>query len=576
MRKVSQGLGRDHPDLVHRWTAARTGAFPTPWLPAWGLHLNDDLAVSRADWEANLTNDQKNSAERPGLAETGAMAKSDLRKLPKVDKVLALPAVQGLLQVLPRRAVVEAIRAELDRLRSLLISEEPAQVQSADGDVSVDIERIRQAAHAAARSPLQAVLNATGVVLHTNLGRAPLADAALAQIAALGGGYLNLEYRVPDGLRGSRQEHVQEVLQQLVGGEAHLVVNNNAAAVLLMLAGLCAGGEVVVSRGELVEIGGSFRVPDVMRASGARLCEVGTTNRTHLRDYQAAIGPETRALLKVHRSNFALVGFTAEVDLTQLVPVAHAAGLPCLLDLGSGLLAHRLVPGLHAVATEISVESALRAGCDVVTYSCDKLMGGPQAGVLSGTHKAIGALRSQPLLRALRPDKLTLTALCATLQLYRDGRSDEIPTVAMLSTPLSTLQARAATLRSLCLGIAASRGSHESDLPELEIVPTRSAVGGGALPLIQPDSVALSPRCSARTARWVADALRQGTPPVVARIAGDRLLLDVRTLRHADLPDVAQALVLALAKGSESVAVSNARTPTLATVDATDEEAGDP
>ncbi len=503
------------------------------------------------------------------------MAKSDLRKLPKVDKVLALPAVHGLLQALPRWAVLDAVRQELARLRALLLADDATRAEGSEGDVLVDVERIRHAAHAAAQSSLRAVHNATGVVLHTNLGRAPLADAALSQIAALGGGYLNLEYRLPEGLRGSRQEHVQDVLKQLVGGEAHLVVNNNAAAVLLMLAGLCTGGEVVVSRGELVEIGGSFRVPDVMRASGARLREVGTTNRTHLRDYQAAIGPDTRALLKVHRSNFALVGFTAEVDLIPLVQCAHAAGLPCLIDLGSGLLAHRLVPSLQAVSTETSVEGALLAGCDVVTYSCDKLMGGPQAGVLSGSNKVLSVLRSLPLLRALRPDKLTLAALVATLQLYRDGRSDEIPTVAMLSTPLSTLQARAATLRSLCLGIAASQGSSESQLPELEILSTRSAVGGGALPLVQPESVALSPRCSAKTARWLADALRQGNPAVVARLAGDRLLLDVRTLRHADLPDVAQALIRALSSRPDGASLSFADVPTSATEGETDEEASD-
>jgi len=472
------------------------------------------------------------------------MATPDLSKLPKVDKVLALPAIQALTQVVPRWAVVDAVRDEIERLRLRLVKGLRPETMAPDAGhdpYAIDVERIRHAAHRRVQSPLVPVLNATGVVLHTNLGRAPLSDAALMRLSSVGGGYLNLEYRVEQGTRGSRQEHVQDLLCQLIGGEAHLVVNNNAAAVLLMLSGLCQGGEVVVSRGELVEIGGSFRVPDVMRASGARLREVGTTNRTHLADYQAAIGPETKALLKVHRSNFAQVGFTAEVDLATLVACATGAGLPCLLDLGSGLLSRRLVPPPLSLAHELCVQSALAAGCTVVTFSCDKLLGGPQAGVISGKNEAIMALRSLPLLRALRPDKLTLIALCATLELYRDGRSDAIPAVAMLSTPLPVLQARAQSLLTLCQGIAAS----QADVPplELEIVPTRSAVGGGALPLLQPESVAVSPRCSGKQARWLAAALREGQPVIVARVRDDRLLLDLRTLSHADLPQVAQALV---------------------------------
>ena len=289
-----------------------------------------------------------------------------------------------------------------------------------------------------------------------------------------------------------------------------------------------------LNRGELVEIGGSFRVPDVMRASGARLHEVGTTNRTHLRDYRAGIGPETGALLKVHRSNFAIVGFTAEVAPAELARCAHEAGLLCLYDLGSGALAGSAA-GLDP--PEPTVEAALAAGCDVVSFSCDKLLGGPQAGVLCGSRASIEPLRQHPLLRALRPDKLTLLALTATLELYRDGRSAEIPTVAMLAADGASLRARAESLQALCSAAGLA----------VEILPTRSAVGGGAMPLVEPASWAVSPCCDAAQARRMEVALRQGSAEsaVVARLAGDRLLCDVRTVSEGELPALAQALVAA-------------------------------
>jgi len=474
----------------------------------------------------------------------------DLRRLPKVDNVLSQPDVARLLARLPRWAVVAAVRAEIARRRvELMQGQAGAPADSLDEEsggepIRLDVERIAQDATGRTAPTLRPVLNATGVVLHTNLGRAPLAAAALQEIGAIGGGYLNLEYRLDEGRRGSRQDHLPALLTQLTGGEAHLVVNNNAAAVLLMLAGLCEAGEVVVSRGELVEIGGSFRVPDVMRASGARLREVGTTNRTHLRDYQAAISPQTKALLKVHRSNFAIVGFVADVALPALSECAHAAGLPCLLDLGSGLLSHANQRWSDLpIGEEPSVQSALAAGCDLVTYSTDKLLGGPQAGILSGRRELIDRLRSHPLLRALRPDKLTLIALAATLRLYRDGRAEEIPTLAMLSTKKAVLQARAERLLQLL------HSSPETGRPatQFELLPTRSAVGGGALPLVQPESVAVAPVCSASESRKLAHRLRAGKPALVARLCDGRLLCDVRTLPDADLPAVAQALLAALA-----------------------------
>ena len=473
--------------------------------------------------------------------------------LPKVDKVMRLAEVERLYKaapntlpsdekLLPRWAVLEAVRAEIARLREAWLEKKASPLE-------VEPARIAAAARGLVASTLRPVINATGVVLHTNLGRAPLPQAALRRISELAGGYLTLEYRLAEGERGSRQDHVQALLTRLTGAEACLCVNNNAAAVLLMLAGLCAGRQVVVSRGELVEIGGSFRVPDVMRASGAVLREVGTTNRTHPADYKLAITPETRALLKVHRSNFAVVGFTAEVEARELSVLAHEAGLLCLYDLGSGAFSDGAPLGNPP---EPTIEAALAAGCDVVSFSCDKLLGGPQAGVLCGSREAIEPLRKHPLLRALRPDKLTLLALQATLELYRDGRTDEIPTLAMLRAPLAELRARAEKLAALCQAAGLA----------VDILTTRSAVGGGALPLHEPDSYAVSPRATGAASRRIEAVLRTGppgrpigesggepSPAVVARLCDERLLCDVRTVAERELPALARALALAATEG---------------------------
>jgi L-seryl-tRNA(Ser) seleniumtransferase len=320
----------------------------------------------------------------------------------------------------------------------------------------------------------------------------------------------------------------------LTGAEDALVVNNCAAAVLLALSQLAAGRGVVVSRGELVEIGGSFRVPDVMRASGARLVEVGTTNRTHARDYEGAVADDTALLLKVHRSNFAIVGFTTEVDVGELAAIAHRKNLVAMVDLGSGALIDLRALGL--AGSEPTVPEIIGAGVDLVTFSGDKLLGGPQAGILAGKRAIIAAMRAHPLLRAVRPDKMTLAALEATLELYRDGRTAEIPALAMLATPEPTLEARAHALASACAKAA----------PALAFTPARvrSAVGGGALPTVEPWSwaVAASARDAGGPSADALDArLRRAAPPVIGRIAEDRLLLDVRTLGDDDLPAVARA-----------------------------------
>ncbi len=450
-----------------------------------------------------------------------------LRRLPKVDEVLASPAMRGLLERAPRWAVVTAVRAEIDRLR--------AEIVAARSDsVAVDARNVADQVARLIEPSLVPVLNATGVVLHTNLGRAPLAEPALARVAAVARGYANLEYELDARRRGSRHEHVAQLLATLTGAEDALVVNNCAAAVLLALSQLAAGRGVVVSRGELVEIGGSFRVPDVMRASGARLVEVGTTNRTHARDYEAAIADDTALLLKVHRSNFAIVGFTTEVSVAELAELAHRRNLPAMVDLGSGALTDLRALGLGGA--EPTVPEIVAQGADVVTFSGDKLLGGPQAGILVGKRAHIATMRKHPLVRAVRPDKMTLAALEATLELYRDGRAAEIPTIAMLATPEPTLEARARTLSALC----------QQRAPSLAFTPVRvrSAVGGGALPTVEPWSwaVAASAHNAGGPSAEALDArLRRATPPVVARIADDRLLLDVRTLGEDQLPFVAAA-----------------------------------
>lgn len=457
-----------------------------------------------------------------------------LRRLPKVDELLRDEAVRGLLDRAPRWAVVDAIRLELEVLRARLLAEERPRVAKDAGDgepLRVDPSRLAKRLDELLCPSLRRVLNATGVVLHTNLGRAPLPTRALARIDEVARGYSNLEFQLDEGRRGSRYEHLSALLSRLTGVESALVVNNGAGAVLLVLAALAAGREVIVSRGELVEIGGSFRVPDVMRASGARLVEVGTTNRTHRRDYERAITTDTAVLLKVHRSNFALVGYTAEVSVAELSELAAARGLACVVDLGSGGLVSTTELGL---APEPLVQEAVAAGADVVTCSGDKLLGGPQAGLVLTRARYLDVLRGHPLLRALRPDKLSLAALEATLELYRDGLAqDEVPALAMLAASPSVLRARAEALRARIV-------VHAPWLA-LSIIPVRSAVGGGALPLAEPPSFAVAVTHPQLGPAALAARLRTAAPPLIARVADDRLLCDVRTLADDELDLAARA-----------------------------------
>jgi len=423
-----------------------------------------------------------------------------LRDLPSVDE-LAREAADPL--------AVDAARAVLARAR------EEIRAGSDPGDLA---ERLRDEL-ASARAPrLRRVINATGVIAHTNLGRAPLSKPALARVHEVARGYSNLEYDLSAGARGSRQDHAAPILRRLTGAEAALVVNNNAAAVLLALASLAEGREVLVSRGELIEIGDGFRIPDVLARSGARLREVGTTNRTRAADYERAIGPDTAVLLRVHQSNFRVVGFTEQPKLEELAAVAQRHGLPLVDDLGSGALSpsNNLLLGDEPTARE-----SLAAGAQLVCFSGDKLLGGPQAGIVVGRADLVERLRRHPLQRALRADKLTLAALEGTLALYLDA-PERIPVERMLGEDTALVRARAERLAQLVGG---------------EVEETVARAGGGALPLVELPSFA----CAVEEA--LAAKLRATDPPVVAVVRDGRTLLDCRTIADEEVDEAARAVI---------------------------------
>jgi L-seryl-tRNA(Ser) seleniumtransferase len=426
-----------------------------------------------------------------------------LRELPSVDELLGRKELEILVERHGRTPVLAAARAALARAREDVTAGFPA------GDL---VERTSTELEARLRPSLRRVLNATGVVVHTNLGRAPLADAALERVREVGAGYSNLEYDVEAGSRGSRQDHVAAALRELTGAEAALVVNNNAAAVLLALAALAEGREVIVSRGELIEIGDGFRIPDVLVRSGATLVEVGTTNRTRPADYERAIGERTAALLRVHQSNFRMVGFTEQPRVQDLARLAERNGLPLVDDLGSGALVE--------TGDEPTASASVAAGAHVVTFSGDKLLGGPQAGVAVGRSDLIERMRRHPLQRALRADKLTLAALEGTLALYRAGSRD-LPVLRMLDEPAEDVRARAERLAELTGGT---------------VQETMARTGGGALPVTELASFACALPLE------LAEPLRRGEPAVVGIVRGDRLLLDCRTLSDAEVDDAAAAV----------------------------------
>ena len=466
---------------------------------------------------------------------------TDFRIIPSIEQLRQRHAVRALEAEFGREAIVDALRSAAADLRSALAGagEESGGSVPADADgAALAIEQAaRRALSAAAQPSLRRTINATGVVIHTNLGRSPLSAAAIERLGALAGSYSNLEFDLEAGRRGRRDLHAEALLQRLLGVEAAVVVNNNAAATLLMLAALAAGREVIVSRGELVEIGGGFRVPDVMAQSGARLREVGTTNRTRIDDYGHAIGPDTALLLRVHRSNFRIEGFTEQPTLGALVRLGKERGIPVVEDIGSGYLglvgeedARRLD---ELLAGEPRVQASVEAGLDVVCFSGDKLLGGPQAGIIAGRRDLVSAIRRHPLMRALRVDKLRYAALEATLGEYAAGRASRtIPILRMILTTPDAIRVRA---------MHVADGARGGGL-EAEVLPGQSAVGGGTTPGLELPTWVIALRHPMKSADWLDGWLRQQEIPIVGRIEDDRLLIDLRTALSEEDELVAETL----------------------------------
>ncbi len=452
---------------------------------------------------------------------TDSSQQSLFRHIPAVDRVLAHPAMAPLVQRYAEELLKRIVRRALDDLR-----EDIRKGSAGEKDCALDAvtARIDGLAKASLRGKLRTVINATGVIVHTNLGRSPLSDRVVERIVRAAQSYSNLEYDLSAGRRGERNAHLRELMQELTGGEQALAVNNNAAAVLLALSSLAEGREVVVSRGELIEIGGSFRIPDVMARSGAILREVGTTNRTHPKDYIQAINERTALILKVHPSNYRIEGFTREVELSELTEIGHERGIPTMMDLGSGCLVDLAPYGLRG---EITVQEVVAAGVDVVTFSGDKLLGGPQAGIVVGRREYLEQMRTHPLARALRMDKLTLAGLEATLEEYTrpQGRPYGIPTLDMIARSPEELQ-EAAELMAARLQTVVGGSA------DVGIEQGVGRVGGGALPLgdLPGPRVSIHPRNM--SAGRLEIGLREGDPPVIALVKDDALLLDPRTVLH--------------------------------------------
>jgi L-seryl-tRNA(Ser) seleniumtransferase len=457
-----------------------------------------------------------------------------VRAIPSIEQLRQRPAILALESHYGRRAIVDALRAEAAALRI-------SGTFEGNGDVADAIERAAIHRLATTEVPsLRRVINATGVIIHTNLGRAPLARRAAERAAELGGGYTNLEYDLDGGHRGRRDVHAERLLCRLTGAEAAVVVNNNAAATLLALAATAAGREVIISRGELVEIGGGFRVPDVLAQSGAVLREVGTTNRTRAADYAAAISDRTGLILRVHRSNFRIEGFTERPDLPALVDVGRRFRIPVAEDLGSGFL-HDPAGDAPALGGEPDVARTIAAGADLVMFSGDKLLGGPQAGIIAGSERLVASIRTHPLMRALRVDKLTYAALEATLEEYAAGRAHStVPVRAMIAMPLAEIDRRARALASQLAGVSA------------EVIGGESTIGGGSAPgsAIPTRLVAISHPIF--TAEQLETRLRRHSTPIIPRILDDRVVIDLRTVSPDDEPAIVAAITAGIHDGHDA------------------------
>ncbi len=461
--------------------------------------------------------------------------KDYLRRIASVNDIIqAVARGQSPFQAVPRDLLVDAVRSVVDGVREAIIAakddESLDEIKTAPEDL---VPLVEEAVKERLQISLRKVINATGVVIHTNLGRSVLAPEALEEIEAVARSYANLEYDVERGARGSRMAHLQGLLHELTGAPAALVVNNNAAAVLLALSAHAKDREVIISRSQLIEIGGSFRIPEVLVQSGARLVEVGTTNKTYLDDYRKAIHSETAVIMRAHPSNYRIIGFTSEPELSELAQLAHEFELVLLDDLGSGVLVDLSQYGLPA---EPTVLDSLRAGADLVCFSGDKLLGGPQAGIILGEEALVEKMAKHPLARAMRADKLTVAALEATLRIYHDPEEAvrKIPTLAMLTADLDTLKRKAQKLAALC--------RKATDAFEVQLSQDLSRAGGGALPMSDLPTMVVSLTSSVYTPNQLEEALRHYTPPIIARISEDRVLLDVRTIFEPEFQLIADAL----------------------------------
>ncbi len=465
--------------------------------------------------------------------ELTSQQKARLKQIPGIDAILERARTHSALTDIPRSVVSRSARGVVAELREGILGDGGS---TPEPDLTLDsiLDRVRERVRMDMVPNLKPVVNATGVVVHTNLGRSRLPAEAIRRVGQVAGRYSNLEFDLAAGRRGQRYSAVDGLLREITGAEAALVVNNNAGAVLLSLETLARGRQVVVSRGELVEIGGSFRIPDVMARSGAILKEVGTTNRTHLRDYAGAINDETGLLLKVHKSNYSVVGFTAEVSLTDLVALGARHGIPVMEDLGSGNFIDLTRYGLTA---EPTVQESVAAGVDVVTFSGDKLLGGPQAGIIVGRRALIERIKTNPITRALRIDKMTLAALESVLRLYRDPETAvrTIPTLRAMTRTYADTALRAEAIETALTALCDPR-------LEMDGIDLASRVGGGALPLLTLPSRCVSLRVNGFSPNAVEQRLRTGDPPVIGRIEADQFILDPRTVGEDEVPLIASAV----------------------------------
>lgn len=458
--------------------------------------------------------------------ETDPNTQSLLRRLPGIDRILEAAKADPYFDGIPKSVTVAAVRSLVEHLRHGILEGE-GKMAAEDLSEAVFMRQLKRRVDRAIALNLRPVVNATGIIVHTNLGRSLLAQEAAANVLAVAAGYSNLEYDLSRGERGSRYAAVSDIICEISGAPAAMVVNNNAGAVLLCLDTLAKGKEVIVSRGELVEIGGSFRIPDVMAKSGCILKEVGATNRTHPKDYERAIGTATGLLLKAHTSNYSIVGFTRSVSLSELVQLGARYRLPVMEDLGSGTFVDFSRYGL---TREPTVQESVASGVDVVTFSGDKLLGGPQAGIIVGKTDIIDRIKENPLTRALRIDKMTLAALESTLRLYRDEKQavSKIPTLRLMTRPVGEIRGQAERLALLLSDIGDQR-------METGCIDGVSKAGGGSLPLLNLPSACVAVRIAGVSANLVEKRMREHTPPVIGRIEEDRFVMDLRCVRDDEL-----------------------------------------